>query len=249
MTTDLLAHPSHPMPSHPRRSDGMSPLPAPEARARLRRSWHLSERQVATAFGVTPATVRSWEAGRTTPTGRRRAAYAAFLSGLAQGLAPVALADPAPPKKRTSVPARKRASAPPKKGTRVAPAPSPERPPIAAPAPSPMRAPTPPPRDASASRPARPATSPPATVIVSTLPLGAPARRPAGLPVAGRPDPVSAARRRRLRLAAVAAGVWLTFVHLMVTTGPPRTAYADGGDHGRAAAGRVACSCPGSARP
>ncbi|WP_329189918.1 helix-turn-helix domain-containing protein [Streptomyces sp. NBC_01428] len=236
MTTDLLAHPSHPMPSHPRRRDGMSPLPAPEARARLRRSWHLSERQVATAFGVTPATVRSWEAGRTTPTGRRRAAYAAFLSGLAQGLAPAALADPAPQKKRTPAPPRKRASAPPKEGTPVAPAP----------APSPVRALTPPPRNASASRPATP---PPATVILSTPPLTEPARRPAGLPVAGGPDPVSAARRRRLRLAAVAAGVWLTFVHLMVTTGPPRTAYADGGDHGRAATGRVACSCAGSARP
>ncbi|NEB28884.1 helix-turn-helix domain-containing protein [Streptomyces sp. SID14446] len=233
MTTDLLAHPSHPMPSHPRRRDGTSPLPAPEARARLRRSWHLSERQVATAFGVTPATVRSWEAGRTTPTGRRRAAYAAFLSGLAQGLAPVALADPAPQKKRTPAPPKKRASAPPKKGTPVAPAPSP------------VRALTPPPRNASASRPATPS----ATVIVSTPPLTEPARRPAGLPVAGGPDPVSAARRRRLRLAAVAAGVWLTFVHLMVTTGPPRTAYADGGDHGRAATGRVACSCAGSARP
>ncbi|WP_327410597.1 helix-turn-helix domain-containing protein [Streptomyces sp. NBC_01281] len=237
MTTDLLAHPSHPMPSHPRRRDGMSPLPAPEARARLRRSWHLSERQVATAFGVTPATVRSWEAGRTTPTGRRRAAYAAFLSGLAQGLAPVALADPAPPKKRTPAPPRKRASAPPKEGTPVAPAPSP------------VRALTPPPRNASASRPARPATPPPATVILSTPPLTEPARRPAGLPVAGGPDPVSAARRRRLRLAVVAAGVWLTFVHLMVTMGPPRTAYADGGDNGRALTGRVACSCAGSARP
>ncbi|MFG3169049.1 helix-turn-helix domain-containing protein [Streptomyces sp. NPDC048200] len=237
MTTDLLAHPSHPMPSHPRRRDGMSPLPAPEARARLRRSWHLSERQVATAFGVTPATVRSWEAGRTTPTGRRRAAYAAFLSGLAQGLAPVALADPAPQKNRTPAPAKKRASAPPKKGTPVAPAPSP------------VRALTPPPRNASAARPARSATPPPATVIVSTPPLAEPARRPAGLPVAGGPDPVSAARRRRLRLAAVAAGVWLTFVHLMVTTGPPRTAYADGGDHGRTATGRVACPCAGSARP
>ncbi|MFJ4895550.1 helix-turn-helix domain-containing protein [Streptomyces sp. NPDC088788] len=214
MTTDLLAHPSHPMPSHPRRHDGMSPLPAPEARERLRRSWGLSERQVATAFGVTPATVRSWEAGRTAPTGRRRAAYAAFLSGLAQGLAPMALADPppAPAKKRTAPPPKKRASAPPKKGTPVALA--------LALAPSPVRSPTPPPRNASASRPSRPATPPSATVIVSTRPLAEPARRSAGLPVAGGPDPVSAARRRRLRLAAVAAGVWLTFVHLMVTTGP-----------------------------
>ncbi|MEW1644063.1 hypothetical protein [Streptomyces sp. NPDC091219] len=80
----------HPMPSHPRRRDGRAPLPAPEVRARLRRAWQLTDEQVAAAFGVTAATVRSWETGRTTPTGLRRAAYAAFLSGLAQGLAPSA---------------------------------------------------------------------------------------------------------------------------------------------------------------
>ncbi|WP_203237785.1 helix-turn-helix domain-containing protein [Streptomyces sp. CdTB01] len=86
MTINVL--PQHPMPSHPRRRDGKAPLPAPEERARLRRAWQLSDEQVAAAFGVTAATVRSWESGRTTPTGLRRAAYAAFLSGLAQGLAP-----------------------------------------------------------------------------------------------------------------------------------------------------------------
>lgn len=78
------------MPSHPRRRDGKAPLPAPEERARLRRAWQLTDEHVAAAFGVTTATVRSWENGRTTPTGLRRAAYAAFLSGLAQGLAPAA---------------------------------------------------------------------------------------------------------------------------------------------------------------
>lgn len=86
VTINLL--PQHPMPSHPRRRDGKAPLPAPEECARLRRAWQLSDEQVAAAFGVTTATVRSWESGRTTPTGLRRAAYAAFLSGLAQGLAP-----------------------------------------------------------------------------------------------------------------------------------------------------------------
>ncbi|MEU2728742.1 hypothetical protein ABZ650_13600 [Streptomyces griseoviridis] len=74
------------MPSHPRRRDARAPLPGPAERARLRRAWHLTEQQVAEAFGVTATTVRSWETGRTTPTGVRRAGYAAFLSGLAQGL-------------------------------------------------------------------------------------------------------------------------------------------------------------------
>lgn len=36
------------------------------------------------AFGVTPATVRSWECGRTSPRGGRREAYRRFLAGLAQ---------------------------------------------------------------------------------------------------------------------------------------------------------------------
>ncbi|WP_181512615.1 MULTISPECIES: helix-turn-helix domain-containing protein [unclassified Streptomyces] len=86
MTIELIAR--RPMPSHPRRSDGQDPLPAPEERGRLRRAWRLSEEQVAEAFGVTAATVRSWEAGRSAPRGQRRAAYAAFLSGLAHGLVP-----------------------------------------------------------------------------------------------------------------------------------------------------------------
>ncbi|MFE2423305.1 helix-turn-helix domain-containing protein [Streptomyces hokutonensis] len=92
MTINLL--PQHPMPSHPRRRDGKAPLPAPEERAGLRRAWQLTDEQVAAAFGVTTATVRSWESGRTTPTGLRRAAYAAFLSGLAQGLATAGTAAP-----------------------------------------------------------------------------------------------------------------------------------------------------------
>ncbi|WP_105971108.1 helix-turn-helix domain-containing protein [Streptomyces geranii] len=86
MTIDVLSQ--QPMPSHPHRRDGKAPLPSPEERARLRRAWRLTEEHVAVAFGVTEATVRSWEAGRTAPTGLRRAAYAAFLGGLAQGLVP-----------------------------------------------------------------------------------------------------------------------------------------------------------------
>ncbi|MEU8777104.1 helix-turn-helix domain-containing protein [Streptomyces sp. NPDC048606] len=59
-------------------------LPAPEERRRLREQWGLSTRQVAVAFGVKPATVRSWESGRSAPRGGRRDAYRRFLAGLAQ---------------------------------------------------------------------------------------------------------------------------------------------------------------------
>lgn len=57
-------------------------LPCPAERRRLREAWGLSTGQLAAAFGITPATVRSWESGRTSPTGRRRVAYARFLLGL-----------------------------------------------------------------------------------------------------------------------------------------------------------------------
>lgn len=74
-------------PPRPRIRSAKPALPSPADRAALRLAWQLSERQVADAFGVTAATVRSWESGRTSPTGKRRAAYAAFLGGLASGLA------------------------------------------------------------------------------------------------------------------------------------------------------------------
>ncbi|WP_250287845.1 sigma factor-like helix-turn-helix DNA-binding protein [Streptomyces atroolivaceus] len=56
-----------------------APLPSPKERRRLREARALSEEEVARAVGVTPATVRSWEKGRTSPRGRRRAAYAKLL--------------------------------------------------------------------------------------------------------------------------------------------------------------------------
>ncbi|MFF4244090.1 sigma factor-like helix-turn-helix DNA-binding protein [Streptomyces sp. NPDC001822] len=56
-----------------------TPLPSPKERRRLREARSLSEEQVAAAMGVTPATVRAWETGRTTPRGRRRAAYARLI--------------------------------------------------------------------------------------------------------------------------------------------------------------------------
>ncbi|MFE7753781.1 sigma factor-like helix-turn-helix DNA-binding protein [Streptomyces sp. NPDC057429] len=57
----------------------LAPLPPPKERRRLREARALSEEQVAAAVGVTPATVRAWETGRTSPRGRRRAAYARLL--------------------------------------------------------------------------------------------------------------------------------------------------------------------------
>ncbi|MFF3834697.1 helix-turn-helix domain-containing protein [Streptomyces sp. NPDC002458] len=56
-----------------------APLPSPKERRRLREARALSEEQVAAAVGVTPATVRAWETGRTNPRGRRRAAYARLI--------------------------------------------------------------------------------------------------------------------------------------------------------------------------
>ncbi|MFE0521026.1 helix-turn-helix domain-containing protein [Streptomyces sp. NPDC058954] len=186
MTINVLSQ--HPMPSHPRRRDGKAPLPAPDERARLRRAWQLSDEQVAAAFGVTPATVRSWESGRTTPTGLRRAAYAAFLSGLAQGLAPAV----------AGTEAASTATHPPHR-------PAQHRP-----------------RRRHARSQVRPAPRPPLPPV-STAPRVVPGRVmvPAALPVRAVPDPVTPARRRRLRVMAAAAGAWTVFVHLMITSPPP----------------------------
>ncbi|MGY5001219.1 helix-turn-helix domain-containing protein [Streptomyces griseus] len=55
-------------------------LPSPKERRRLREAKALSEDQVAAAVGVTRATVRSWETGRTSPRGRKRALYAKLIA-------------------------------------------------------------------------------------------------------------------------------------------------------------------------
>ncbi|MFF6773833.1 sigma factor-like helix-turn-helix DNA-binding protein [Streptomyces sp. NPDC012637] len=54
-------------------------LPSPKERRRLREALALSEDQVAEAMGVTRATVRAWETGRSSPRGRKREAYAKLL--------------------------------------------------------------------------------------------------------------------------------------------------------------------------
>ncbi|MFB7484271.1 helix-turn-helix domain-containing protein [Streptomyces anulatus] len=65
-------------------------LPSPKERRRLREAKSLSEEQVAAAVGVTRATVRSWETGRTSPRGRKRALYAKLIAPDPEALATTA---------------------------------------------------------------------------------------------------------------------------------------------------------------
>ncbi|MGW1639987.1 helix-turn-helix domain-containing protein [Streptomyces lavendulae] len=65
-------------------SDAELGLPSPKERRRLREAGRLTHEEVATAVGVTATTVRSWETGRTEPRGRKREAYAALLTRLAE---------------------------------------------------------------------------------------------------------------------------------------------------------------------
>lgn len=51
------------------RSGSSTPLPSPKERRRLREAKSMSEQEIATAVGVTKATIRSWESGRSTPGG------------------------------------------------------------------------------------------------------------------------------------------------------------------------------------
>ncbi|MFD9293195.1 helix-turn-helix domain-containing protein [Streptomyces sp. NPDC060030] len=71
-----------------------APLPSPKERRRLREAKGLSERQVAAAVGVTPATVRAWETGRAGPRGRRRAAYTRLIGCAEPGIEPSRPAEP-----------------------------------------------------------------------------------------------------------------------------------------------------------
>ncbi|WP_314248281.1 helix-turn-helix domain-containing protein [Streptomyces kutzneri] len=58
-------------------------LPAPKERRRLREAAELTHDEAAAAVGVTAATIRSWESGRTAPRGRKRELYTQFLACLA----------------------------------------------------------------------------------------------------------------------------------------------------------------------
>lgn len=74
------------------------PLPSPKERRRLREAKSLSEAQVAAAVGVTRATVRAWETGRTSPRGRKREAYARLIgTGDAQPAPAAGAVKPDPP--------------------------------------------------------------------------------------------------------------------------------------------------------
>ncbi|MFJ3638898.1 helix-turn-helix domain-containing protein [Streptomyces sp. NPDC090108] len=59
------------------------PLPPPKERRRLRDAASLTRAQVAAHVGVSRATVRAWERGRTAPSGPRAAAYARLIATLA----------------------------------------------------------------------------------------------------------------------------------------------------------------------
>ncbi|MFF3243457.1 sigma factor-like helix-turn-helix DNA-binding protein [Streptomyces sp. NPDC002870] len=60
------------------------PLPSPMERRRRREAKFLSEEEAATVIGVTRATIRSWETGRTSPRGRNRELYARLLADPAE---------------------------------------------------------------------------------------------------------------------------------------------------------------------
>ncbi|CAM5695831.1 helix-turn-helix domain-containing protein [Streptomyces aurantiogriseus] len=124
-----------------------TPLPPPEERRRLRETGSLTQAQLAERLGVSRATVRAWETGRTSPRGRQREAYAHLLTSLARPAAGEPKAT-ARPEKRTRKPA-----------PATAPTPSTERTPATAPTPSTepalATAPTPPAGPAPPSRPRR----------------------------------------------------------------------------------------------
>ncbi|MFJ5221497.1 sigma factor-like helix-turn-helix DNA-binding protein [Streptomyces sp. NPDC088400] len=60
----------------------LAQLPSPEERRGLREAKSLTEKQMATAVGVTRSTIRSWESGRTAPRGRKGEAYAKLLADI-----------------------------------------------------------------------------------------------------------------------------------------------------------------------
>jgi DNA-binding transcriptional regulator YiaG/DNA-directed RNA polymerase specialized sigma24 family protein len=146
------------------------PLPSPRERRRLREAKSLSEEQVAEAVGVTRATVRSWETGRTSPRGRKRALYAKLI-------APDPEPVPATRPKAVRRKERPERPAPAAEPVPVAPAPAPApaptavapaavaptsvREPVPTGSPTPEPAPTRSPVPASASAPPVPASAPP----------------------------------------------------------------------------------------
>ncbi|MFE9676011.1 helix-turn-helix domain-containing protein [Streptomyces sp. NPDC006259] len=62
-----------------------TPLPPPKERRRLRETGSLTRTQLAARLGVSRETVRAWETGRSTPSGRARESYGKLLASLAVG--------------------------------------------------------------------------------------------------------------------------------------------------------------------
>ncbi|MFJ4901867.1 helix-turn-helix domain-containing protein [Streptomyces sp. NPDC088727] len=131
------------------------PLPSPKERRRLREAKSLSEEQVAAAMGVTRATVRSWETGRTSPRGRKREAYARLIG----------TADATSTSTPTSTP------------------PAPPQPPVGAPVESPTEAPVAPPTEAPVAPPTESLAETPAGAC-GEAPAEAPTEAPASSPTA-----------------------------------------------------------------
>ncbi|MFI7289254.1 helix-turn-helix domain-containing protein [Streptomyces anulatus] len=111
-------------------------LPSPKERRRLREAKSLSEDQVAAAVGVTRATVRSWETGRTSPRGRKRALYAKLIAPEPEALAttpPAAVAAPPTPTATTAPPTPTSPETIPETAAAATPEPTPEAAPEAPP--------------------------------------------------------------------------------------------------------------------
>ncbi|GHA30442.1 hypothetical protein GCM10010329_62140 [Streptomyces spiroverticillatus] len=178
-------------------------LPSPAVRRLLREEWGLTRHQVAEAFGVTAATVRSWETGRTSPVGRRRIAYLRFLAGLAEAQA-VREAARRPVLQRRATPGGAGKCAGPTERSAGA----------AASAPAERH-----PRTHSEGFPRTEGSPRAAWFPAVTGPLPVSAVRP--LPVRPASDPVTPPRRRRMRNALVAAGVWCTLLHHLLATALP----------------------------
>ncbi|ANW21875.1 transcriptional regulator [Streptomyces clavuligerus] len=84
------------MTQSPNHSASDTPLPSAKERRKLREARSMSEQEVAAALGVTRATVRAWESGRSDPRGRRRAAYAKLLAAAPPEAAPDITPDAVP---------------------------------------------------------------------------------------------------------------------------------------------------------
>ncbi|MFJ4339073.1 helix-turn-helix domain-containing protein [Streptomyces sp. NPDC088915] len=136
-------------------------LPTPKERRRLREALALSEEQVAEAMGVTKATVKAWETGRSAPRGRKREAYARLL-GADGPDGPSPSAPPSPAGKTEAGRAEAR-----RPGTEPTPGPEVASGPEAAPGPEPASGPEPAPGPEPASETAGLTPSAPSSPVSS----------------------------------------------------------------------------------